>query len=790
MNTDQKFKLLSLMGYKGPKDEGMMSSFISSNPAAEAKFGQFQTAAQGMNKGGMVGFSEGGLSIREFSRNGTTWWSAVDSSGQPRHGPWYSKDQADSWLSSYNQGQTTHQQANNTSQQTTTSTNTSSQSNFDQYRGDLNSIYQELLGRDVQDAGLGFYGNLLNQGTISLDQVRADVEGSPERQQYLSSQQTQPPVSTPDPTQPTSSPAGSYTQAEADAEINRLYQTYLNRAPDQAGMEFYRNLLMNGSLSLGAIEEDIKNNSSNTANPQPDTPGTGTDHSAFINSEINQFYNQFANRNADPAGLAFWIEKINSGEMTLDEVRQYLETSLGGDGGATFDPTTRTEAENLQLLTQGFRDILGRNADQAGLDFYMSKINAGEMSVEEALNDIITSQEAQLISNQRYSEAQALRNNQRQFITNAYSDPAALAYAQEVAQIDATPGTMLDPSTGQVSGDTGYDPSTIDPTQPGMTVGDPNAIDTATYQADQINQELQDTLGDLEAQTALPSDKATVRGQLEILMDDFQDGAPPWAQGAMREATAIMQARGMGASSMAGQAITQAALEAATVIAQQDANTFATFELRNLDNRQQTAIFKAQQRIAGLFTDQAANNAAMQFNASSQNQTNQFMASLEQRAAEFNASQVAAIAEVNINAENASKQFNSQMKDMRERFNAQNSLIIAQANAQWRQNINTLNTAAQNEANRDYAQTVNAISTASLEQLWQRERDLMTFAFTASESGLDRELELLFADKQEELVRWQQQQEEDAAKGYIFTRLASNVLFGSDGGGGLLGGIF
>ena len=58
----------------------------------------------------------------------------------------------------------------------------------------------------------------------------------------------------------------------------------------------------------------------------------------------------------------------------------------------------------------------------------------------------------------------------------------------------------------------------------------------------------------------------------------------------MRQATAIMAQRGLAASSMAGQAIVQAAMESALPIALQDAQTVARFEEQNLSNRQQRAM--------------------------------------------------------------------------------------------------------------------------------------------------------------------------------------------------------
>ena len=76
----------------------------------------------------------------------------------------------------------------------------------------------------------------------------------------------------------------------------------------------------------------------------------------------------------------------------------------------------------------------------------------------------------------------------------------------------------------------------------------------------------------VQAATATPTQQATVQGQLDTLMQQFVGGnTPAWAAGAIRTANAAMAARGLGASSIAGQAIVQAAMESALPIAQADA---------------------------------------------------------------------------------------------------------------------------------------------------------------------------------------------------------------------------
>ena len=71
---------------------------------------------------------------------------------------------------------------------------------------------------------------------------------------------------------------------------------------------------------------------------------------------------------------------------------------------------------------------------------------------------------------------------------------------------------------------------------------------------------------------------------------------PAWAAGAMRNVTGTMAARGLGASSIAGQALVQAAMESALPVAQADASVVASFEAQNLSNRQQRAMLAAEQR--------------------------------------------------------------------------------------------------------------------------------------------------------------------------------------------------
>jgi hypothetical protein len=210
-------------------------------------------------------------------------------------------------------------------------------------------------------------------------------------------------------------------------------------------------------------------------------------------------------------------------------------------------------------------------------------------------------------------------------LTGAVAVPTAMAQTatttpQQESQANVMDATLMSPKVDAAMNATQAAQATVDPRaqvlaaqQTASSVGN---LSAAQGNATLINNPVQRSIqaGELingaadaqtaatfteqiQAATATPSTQATVQGQLASLTANFDAANPPaWAAGAMRNATAAMAARGLGASSLAGQAIVQATLEAALPIAQADAQVVAQFEAQNLSNRQQRAMLSAQQR--------------------------------------------------------------------------------------------------------------------------------------------------------------------------------------------------
>lgn len=293
------------------------------------------------------------------------------------------------------------------------------------------------------------------------------------------------------------------------------------------------------------------------------------------------------------------------------------------------------------------------------------------------------------------------------------------------------------------------------------SAADPTKSQSQSFEAQQSFEEVakqqvdaarQEGLTDfVEPQQGTIDVDSTVQGQLAKLMQQFENGQiPAYAAGAIRNAEQRLAARGMGASSMAGSALVQAAMEASTPIAAADAATYARMNELNLNNRQAAEVINAQQtlqldlanlsneqqarvtntqnRVQSLFTDQAAVNSSKQFNAQSEQQNDQFFAGLSNQVAQFNAAQQNGINEFNAGQKNALAQFNSTLSDRRDQFNAQNAIVIDQANAVYRREVNTANTAIANAENEFNVRNLFNISRTAQANLLQEARDIQNFS--------------------------------------------------------------
>ena len=619
---------------------------------------------------------------------------------------------------------------------------------------------------------------------------------------------------------------------------------------------------------------------------------------------INMAYGGMVRKGFSPGGDA-GQGAIDKAQQELADAQQRLSEAMSASQGDPENESLATAVNNAQIAV---------NAAQAKVNAAISGFEATNLpSSPEVLSEVINDPEGSVTTAEvetttdEQKDAGTIEEGTGKVVKKSEADVETVDTTQKVEQPDDVGTTTYEPLdvsadvneimnrlekvTGKVGPQALVEAQTMSPEElaqlglsaaqiekaqtvqgaPTRVVEEGELIEGSTVDMDRVKKET-----NFEAATGQPSSNATVQGQLGQLMEDFEGtDPPPWAAGALRKAAAMMASRGLSASSMAGQAAVQAAMEAAMPIANADAQTFARFEAQNLSNRQQAAVFAAEQRakflgleftqefqtrvanaakisdianmnftaeqqvalenarlaqsvdlanlqaanakvladaaaltqldltnlsnqqqaavknadsflkmdltnlnflqqdkifknqamVNAMLSDQAATNAARQFNASSENQTAQFMANLEAQIATFNAEQTNTMNQFNSGQINAMAQFNTSLEAAREQFNATNALVIAQSNAQWAQSYTLADNAAQNAANRDAAMAANNLTLTGYNNILQNTRDMISYAFKGSENDANRSLQLLMAEMQRDVDLATAQASVDSARG-------------------------
>ena len=350
----------------------------------------------------------------------------------------------------------------------------------------------------------------------------------------------------------------------------------------------------------------------------------------------------------------------------------------------------------------------------------------------------------------------------------------------------------------------------------GLDVSIPSPLQASTYQAfvqegtpeftaAQGQVSTQSLVGDIQgavsqeaiaqAATGELDERATVKYQMGQLFSSLEEGKPlpAWAAPAVRNVGAIMAKRGLGASSMAAGAITQAIMESGVPIAAADAKAYSTIQLQNLSNTQQATLQNAmtyaamdkanldarmntainnsraflaidtanltnkqqmqsidlQSKYQKLVSDSAAQNAALQFNSKTTNQMNEFYEELNTQIEAANKARLSAIRQYNAGEDNTGARYLASLEQARDSFNTKLQAQINQSNAVWRRQVNTANTAQQNEVNRQNAMNLLNLSQDSLNRLWMKYRDDASWIYNSAENAITREHQIaLYAQQQ------------------------------------------
>ena len=358
-----------------------------------------------------------------------------------------------------------------------------------------------------------------------------------------------------------------------------------------------------------------------------------------------------------------------------------------------------------------------------------------------------------------------------------------------------------------------------------------NVIDTSTVSGKLLAQ----TLGE---GNYLDS-KSTVKGQLEILTGEFVDPTtgepkiPTWAAGIARNVSRSIAFKGITGTAATG-ALAQAMIEATLPIAQADssfyqtltvknldnkqqmiinkanvlskmelanldvrtslavnnAKTFMAYDMANLANEQQTEIINTQAKVQSILEDANQKNVARRFGAEANNDMDQFYDNLGASIDMYNTGQRNQMAAFNSGEQNNMSQFNASMENSREQFYTNMQYQVDAANAEWRQNVTLTNSQMQFQAAATDVKNILGLTTETLNQLWDRTDSLLDYSWKEGENTKDRELKLEMAKMELQAAREAAKAKKKSGIFGAIGSIAGAVLGGPIGAkiGGMIGG--
>ena len=195
----------------------------------------------------------------------------------------------------------------------------------------VTNVYQQLLNRAPDPAGLAYWASLLDSG-VSPSAVVLAIEQAPSN------------------------------EYQTDV-VTALFQHYLKRAPDAAGLNNWVNQLV-GGVSIESVTASILGSPEYFA----DQGGTNT---GFVNG----LFNDILGRSADPGGLSFWVAFLNGGgsrnQAALDFLTstEYRTDLLNGGPWTAYNPLTNWGGY--------YPEFLHHAADSGGLNYFLGQFQAG-----------------------------------------------------------------------------------------------------------------------------------------------------------------------------------------------------------------------------------------------------------------------------------------------------------------------------------------------------------------------------------------------------------------------------
>jgi Ca2+-binding RTX toxin-like protein len=167
------------------------------------------------------------------------------------------------------------------------------------------------------------------------------------------------------------------------AQVMRLYDMVLHRAPDAAGLDHW-GLRMNAGLPYADVVSAFLNS------PEFQAATGSLSDSAFIDF----LYTSALGRNADAAGKSYWLDQLAHGARRIDLLGGFSESDehKALTAGRLADGLFVTDG-SYKAIAALYDTFAGRAPDGAGLVYWAEQLKSGALSLSQVADGFATSAE-------------------------------------------------------------------------------------------------------------------------------------------------------------------------------------------------------------------------------------------------------------------------------------------------------------------------------------------------------------------------------------------------------------
>ena len=216
----------------------------------------------------------------------------------------------------------------------------------------VKSLYTNVMGREADSTGLNFWANELSNHRRSGSQVVLEFIESEEFEK----------------------------KSASDKDfLTGIYKAFMGREPDQAGYDFWLDLLEGGMsrryvLSVFCVTEEFQKICKNIGATYSGIALTRpADRYPEIAKFVIRFYRTCLERKADEKGLDHYVSELVSKKMTAAKMAKIFYTS---------EEFEAMKLDDTQYVTSMYTTFMDRKPDESGLAYWVKRLADGDTHLE------------------------------------------------------------------------------------------------------------------------------------------------------------------------------------------------------------------------------------------------------------------------------------------------------------------------------------------------------------------------------------------------------------------------